>query len=506
MTNNRKNNVNNNKKYNNMSEQSDENKEQEEPIDSTKDTTEDKEDLLNKDSILHDNLSVDNNKIDSLITGETEKTLKSNYQISLINENLLRIVVLTDKSVEVDCMVKNKKDDDEDSKHTQTNKILVHPNDNNNQQEVEIIVSIDNVKSSNNEINLTETDYKKEISSSESTQFDKQPKKKLVIDPSVSDLVNESISDEGIKDIYKPKTREEYYEERLKPNKNRYILNRILIEKNLKAGIIFSVILTMFSMIVYSEMSSDNEISEEQKLQRMIVIQDIPEMQVDIPLEEKEDENQTEGEDKTIVTPKINIKRNRIRTPKVEITKKDSLPKDTTDIAKMNDGLDKDRKGDDTTKSGTSVSGTFMGDTTNANTVILPKTWEYGWTLIDSLEKGGIKFKFSSDTSQVMKDPGKTGDLAGFQMFIFQDLKGSQFYCGKNLRDFPVNNPEYKAVKCEPREESLSSLLEYMYRIENKNKTYAVTIKVEYKKDFRNEYFDKVDEAVKSIKLPEEVK
>jgi hypothetical protein len=80
---------------------------------------------------------------------EEEKSLiienlpkESNYQVSLINENLLKIRLSTLKSVSIDCSVKDRTSSG-DSSESQTNKIQIHPKPDNQPQEVEIIISID---------------------------------------------------------------------------------------------------------------------------------------------------------------------------------------------------------------------------------------------------------------------------------------------------------------------------------------------------------------------------
>ena len=426
---------------------------------------------------------------------------KSNYQISLINENLLRIIVETDKAVGVDCLVKSKKPADGDSKQTQSNKILIHPKEDGKSQEVEIIVSINKAEGVKI-IEKQDSSLQPESTDEESTDVaresgEKHPKKFLIY-PSVRDLVVDEAAKKEILEQYKPKTREEYFEDKLIPGKNRFVINRKIIEKNLKIGIVTALIISMFAMIFYSGVTMTDDTGEEQKNQRLIVIQDIPEMKVDIPMEEKKEET---DDSKTIVTPKINIRRSSIKTPKIEITKKDSTQKsDSTEIARNNEELDKLRRGD-TTKIGTTVSGINSTDTVNANAVTLP-FGQFGWTLIDSLDYGGRKFKFSSDTSQVIKDPSEIGKVSDFKMFVIQDIKGNEFSCGKNLRDFPVRIPEYKALKCEPREGIISNQTEYMYRISNSDNSYAVTIKVEYKKEYKPEYSAKVDSLIYYIGLP----
>ena len=68
---------------------------------------------------------------------------ESNYQVSLINENLLRIRVSTIKTVNIDCSVKDRTSPTGDASESQSNKIQIHPKPDNLPQEVEIIISID---------------------------------------------------------------------------------------------------------------------------------------------------------------------------------------------------------------------------------------------------------------------------------------------------------------------------------------------------------------------------
>jgi len=72
-------------------------------------------------------------KIQAAAAGE------SNYQINLINENLLRIRVKTRKGVNIDCSVKDTKSLSE----TPSNRLYLHPKPGEEVQEVEIIISID---------------------------------------------------------------------------------------------------------------------------------------------------------------------------------------------------------------------------------------------------------------------------------------------------------------------------------------------------------------------------
>ena len=119
--------------------------------------------------MTEDNLNIEENKEDEPVQGENETVIpenkpeekpqeeqikldlkteenyvpvfpkESNYQVSLINENLLRIKVTTNKSVNIDCSVKDKSS----SVDSQTNKIQIHPKTDTEPQEIEIVISID---------------------------------------------------------------------------------------------------------------------------------------------------------------------------------------------------------------------------------------------------------------------------------------------------------------------------------------------------------------------------
>jgi len=73
----------------------------------------------------------------------SDKNIDSNYQINLKDENSLKIKVITEKAISVDCSVKDRKGKSVDANETQSNKILIHPKSDLQQQEVEIAILID---------------------------------------------------------------------------------------------------------------------------------------------------------------------------------------------------------------------------------------------------------------------------------------------------------------------------------------------------------------------------
>ena len=73
----------------------------------------------------------------------SDNIIDSNYQINLKDENSLKIKVITEKAISVDCSVKDRKGKSIDANETQSNKILIHPKSDLQQQEVEIAILID---------------------------------------------------------------------------------------------------------------------------------------------------------------------------------------------------------------------------------------------------------------------------------------------------------------------------------------------------------------------------
>ncbi len=425
---------------------------------------------------------------------EIKKTSKellskeSNYQVSLINENLLRIVVITDKKIGVDCIVKDKKSESGESPQTQSNKILVNPKEDGSKQEVEIIVAINPVESEKIEAPLSSV-----------TSDTQTHKKKLLIDPSVADLVEEQKKRDSLSEYhYIPKTREEYYEERLKPN-NPYRKNLKLIEKNLKTGAIVSIIIFILTIIIYSSIAASKQEGENELHQRLIVIQDVPETVNEVPV--KEEEKTTSENDKDNIPTNI-ISRPRttkIKTPKIVRTeeKRDTTKRDTADITMINKQLDTERKSD-TTRTDTSWVRSNI-DSTNAK-VIYMDYQKYGWQKTD--EVTGLRL--SNDTTQYLTDRNnrKGGD---FDLKIVKDLNGVLFSCKGEAKQFQMKDTSFTAICCGPfKEENLSKKYSYYFQVKNKTNTYAVTVVATINEIYLEEYKAKVDDVVSGMRIPKE--
>ncbi|MDD5362789.1 MAG: hypothetical protein PHN88_11695 [Ignavibacteria bacterium] len=291
------------------------------------------------------------------------KTLKgSNYQVTLVDESVLKIKIPTKKSVSIDSSLKDKSGESA-SEETQSNKIFIHPKAGAVRREVEVFIKI-GVKES--EI------YKKE---SKQTEEEKKGSPsgtvhKLTPNPLVADLINKfrDPKDEDLR-INGNRTREEILEDRL-GKKNPWRVYHELLERNLLRGFVSANVISVIAMIIVFSITpknvKDDEIVEQK---RLIVMQDIPEnlnqmnQNVDDPNKPPETpkDDGTTGTD--VTTPKINTPK--IKPPKFNVPKLNTTTKDTN-ISSLNNELDSLRRKNYTGKNGNS------GDTGKVNTSLMP--------------------------------------------------------------------------------------------------------------------------------------
>ncbi|MFA5405436.1 MAG: hypothetical protein WC358_10925, partial [Ignavibacteria bacterium] len=204
---------------------------------------------------------------DNFIKEKIEKD--SNYQISLVDENLLRVIIVTEKSVSVDCSVKDEAVHTDGSNETQANKIFIHSKD--KPQEVEIIVSIGSA------VTALESDIP--LKAGEETVTPASQKIKLTPNPLVANLIQKFSDSQAIEDNDISKTPEEKLEEKLGP-KNPWRLYKELMHRNLIVGLIGAVIIyIIFVVTFYSIASKKNNNADVIETPRLIVMQDLPENQ-----------------------------------------------------------------------------------------------------------------------------------------------------------------------------------------------------------------------------------
>ena len=316
-----------------------------------------------------------------------KKNAESNYQVSLINENVLRIKISTNKSVSVDCSTFDKTSNEE-GEETQTNKIFIKPKQGIGKQDVAIFIKI------GSEIHKETEDAV--IPSAKKPEPLQQ--NRLTPNPLVADLINK---------FSKPKVEEKDVdvetltpEERLElkiGRKNPWKKNKEFLARNLYRGFVSANIIAIVAMIVFYAFASKKPKEEDVVEQRrLIVMQDLPEnlnqqnQNVDDPnkpVPPKED-GSTTGSNVTppVITPK------KIKPPKVNLPTFDKTKKDTNDTA-IGKELDSLRKKNVTNNNGTgkdtgAVNTSLMPDsllkTLSANEVGLIGRFPPGWKQIDA--------------------------------------------------------------------------------------------------------------------------
>lgn len=262
----------------------------------------------------------------------TEK--ESNYQVSLIDENLLRVFVVTEKSVSIDCLVKDDDAHTDGSNETQANRIYIHPKD--KFQEVEIIITIGSAALSK------QTESVPVLTEKEKKTEDKALKTKLTPNPIVANLI-QKFSDAAPPDMNtESMTPEEKLELKLGP-KNPWKLYKELMQRNLLVGLGGAVLIYVIAIIsFYTVLSKKNNNADVIETPRLIVMQDLPENQfqqqnVEDPNKPKEEIKESEDGANTNKIPPIVPKK--VKPPRIVGPTKTKT--DTTDASKELDSLRK---------------------------------------------------------------------------------------------------------------------------------------------------------------------
>jgi len=360
-------------------------------------------------------------------TAPSKKKLESSYQVSLINENVLRIKISTNKSVSVDCSILDKTSNEE-GEETQTNKIFIKPKFGIGKQDVAIFIKIGSAT-------YKETDN---TGASLSTIKKSEPfhQSKLIPNPLVADLIQKfSKPKEVINDVdIDALTPEEKLDLKI-GRKNPWRQNKEFLATNLYRGFVAANIIAIVVMIVFyafaSKKPKEDEVIEQR---RLIVMQDLPEnlnqqnQNVDDPNkpEPPKVDNSTDGSNVTppVITPK------KIKPPKVNLPKYTPVNKDTNDTS-INKELDSLRKknitGNNGNKDTGAVNTSLMADSLlknlSENEVGLAGKFPPNWKQIDART---INMKDDFRGILLVDTTAKSKEEA-LNMFIELDAKGEKF-------------------------------------------------------------------------------
>jgi len=428
---------------------------------------------------------------------------ESNYQISLISENLLRIKVMTDKSIGVDCSVKDRRLSG--TGEVQTNKILIHPNSDKRQQEVEIIISI------NPETLEIESEKKKYDKAAGMTAAERPI---FTPNPDVADLIAPARFKEPEQEPV-PKTPDEILEEKLW-KKNPYRLLREKLRRNLISGfisalIIFFVMVTIF----FSAFSEQDKSPENQETTRLIVIQDLPEPKIN--LQEMDDPNKPlpeenkEDETKDTKVPNVISPRNIIRSPRIKRPMKPIEKTDTTTLSDATRELDSLRKlavRDSIKKSG--ITETAKGDSILKSSDIadslknvfvkagIPLVINYfpkNWKLQDSRD---INTNTKEFEGIVLMDTS-AAERGTLNIFILLDNNEEKYKSQKEnyKQKFPMEDTLITAYSREPYNQA--KYMKYEFFIFGK--TNKVHVNAEVKEQFFDKYKALIEAVIRSIRI-----
>lgn len=406
---------------------------------------------------------------------------KSNYQVNLINENLLKVKILTGSSVRIDTTAKDKKI----STQTQSNKIYLKQKPGNELQQIEITIGV-------------EADNAQEILSKT-----EDGKVRLIPNPEVQDLIQPP--------DYSP-FQKGFEEEEIAAYKNPFDSLRELIRRNLIIGITAAVILhgAVAALAFFTISKKTKDQAQEEEPQRLIVIQDLPDPK--IKLEDVEDPNKPKVEEPPVVNeadlketkreiaPRKVIQPPTVTRPKREPVKEEEdtssfdLSRELDSLRKLVDeSVPKDTSSADTTKSEYDIPDSLRNNF-NENDVGLALYYPKNWILQDSRELNKNNKEFEGviliDTSN-----GK----GSMQIFIHLDRQNIEYKAEDFKKEFPMTDSNLNAFLMEPYTQAGTTY--YKFYIFNKIGTEKLSVTSQIRQQFFDQYKNEIEAVVRSIRI-----
>ncbi len=412
---------------------------------------------------------------------------RSNYQINLINENLLKVKIITGFGVKIDSVARDKRY----LSQTQSNKIYLKKRHENELQEIEITVAIDE-----------ETKELKTLTD--------DGKIKLIPNPDVVDLIKPPDYSSLLQD-------EPAYLDEGSAYKNPFDALRKLIRKNLTIGLIAAVVLHLAAIgFAYVTLTKKSQGQNSEEPSRLIVLQDLPDPK--IKLEDVEDPNKPKVEPPVIaeeppreIIPRDVVKPPRVSRPKREPVEEDETPLDSamdTNLTRELDSLREWREKyladsllglSDTTNSDTALSAYEIPDSLrnnfNENDIGLAMYFPKNWKLTDQREinKNEKEFKGVVLTDTTAEQPGT------MTMFIFLDSANKDYSAEDFKTEFAMVDSNLTAFLKEPK--TLAGFTEYRFYIFNNVGTEKLSLRASVRKQFFDQYKNEIEAVVRSIRI-----
>lgn len=450
---------------------------------------------IDEDEAVTETEALSSETIHEIPPDENTENAKSNYQINLINENLLKVRISTGNGVHIDSAARDKKN----LFQTQSNKIYHKQLAGKQNQDIEITVAIDN-----------EPVFAKDDLSGTGDDG----KIRLIPNPEVVDLIQPP--------DYSPFMQGEApYMFEDNSYKNPFDALRQLIRKNITIGLIAAVILHIavagFAFYTISK-KSKNSIQEEP--QRLIVLQDLPDPK--IKLEDVEDPNKpkieppviTEEQEKEMkektreLPPRKIVKPPTVTRPKREETKLDSsveasLERELDSLRRLREEMFADSNlvmSDSDSVKTDSVTAAYeipdsLRNNFNENDIGLAMYFPKNWKLTDQREinKNEKEFKGVVITDTTAEQPGT------MTMFIFLDNENKDYNAEDFKTEFKMLDSNLTGFSKEPK--TLAGFTEYRFYIFNKLGTEKLSLRASVRKQFFEQYKNEIEAVVRSIRI-----
>jgi hypothetical protein len=432
----------------------------------------------NEEFLAPDKKPVNENTIlQNVVSGK-----QSNYEITLINENLLLIKVSSIKSVNINCSIKDSSAASENSGDLKTNNILIHSKPDNSIQDIEIYIT------------LGELEIKKK-------EIEKPDLKRgqLIPNPEVAFLIEKPGKLEPI--IRSP---EMILEEKL-GRKNPYHISREIYKKNMTRGIIASLIITFILVFTFYGMASKTE-TDIEETPRLLVLQDInepkpPVSNVHDPVKPPEEDKKNISDE---IKKKVNISKN--SNPIKPVKRKETNPIDTALLNTEKRKLDSIEMAINRKKY---LEDSVKQLTENNTKEDTNKTFGSGDKSSYSSDALGIICDYPKDWKMITQTQFTVGSL------IFQDTIDNSvtFFItsGKSqhydkFRDklepankFDMGDDKYEAYKVElPGTEKENVLLIYYFKFNKMDFTCMADVKLNF---YNDDLKAKLDKTVRSIRI-----
>ncbi len=420
-------------------------------------------------------------------TGIEKEISGSNYQINLINENLLKVKIVTGNGIKIDSSSRDKKT----AIQSQSNRLYLKPKSIEEIQEVEIIIEIDSEKK----------EIKEELSG-----LTDDGKIKLIPNPEVIDLINQPDYSKLIEG-----------DEADSGYKNPFDSLRKLIRKNLTIGLIAAVILHSVAAVIvfYTIGKKSNDLTAEEPT-RLIVLQDLPDPKIKLedvvdpnkpPPEEKPPVDEVKVQEREI-TPRKVVKPPVVKRPERDL---EDEQKDTALSSELSRELDSLRRllidnefsseNDSVSADSTdSVKAAFeipdsLRNSFTENDIGLAMYFPNNWKLTDQREinKNEKDFVGVYLTDTTAEQPGT------MTLFIFLDPEAKEFKSEDYKTEFEMLDSNLRALSMEPK--TFAGYTGYRFFIFNDLGPEKLSVNAQVKKQFFDQYKDEIEAVVRSIRI-----